>query len=461
MKKIEKSHLLLVALFLAILPYCYLSFFANPSSDDFGFAAQAKNNDLLFLIKQTYLYWNGRYVSNIFIYLNPISFDNFIGYKVVPFLMIVLFCLANFSCASQFFFGKSKRTQLVISLALSLLFLHNMPIISEGIYWYTGSVIYVLGIIVLLFYVALLIKVIRENKKGVYSILSVFLLLLACGFNEVLTLLIVFFLAVLLFIFYKNRFEGKKIILIQFLFSTLFVALVVFSPGNAIRGEAYQNAHNFFHSFIYSALQVGRFSFLWMASIPLFAASFIYFQVNKKVREENQLFKNSFYLNRWGSLLILFGVIFICVFPAYWATGILGQHRTLNVAYFFFLVMWFINLTVWYNHYQHKMRFEFTSSIKTILNILLLVGIVATGNGYNSLKDIFSGSAKKYDIQLKTRFEILDKAKELEEKQVIISQLNAQPKCLFVSDITNNPQDWTRKAYNLYFRIDSTIIVLK
>lgn len=461
MKKIEKSHLLLFAVFLAILPYCYLSFFANPSSDDFGFAAQAKNNDLLFLIKQTYLYWNGRYVSNIFIYLNPISFDSLIGYKVVPVLIIILFCLANFICISQLIYKRKKVIQLALSLVLSLLFLHNMPIISEGIYWYTGSIIYMLGIIVLLFYFALLIKIIRENKKGGYTIFSIFLLFLACGFNEVLTLLIIFFLAVLLFLFYKNRFEGKKIILIQFLFSTLFVVLVVFSPGNAIRGEAYQNAHNFFHSFIYSVLQVGRFSFLWMASIPLFAASFIYFQVNKKVREENQLFKNSFYLNRWVSLLILLGVIFICVFPAYWATGILGQHRTLNVAYFFFLIMWFVNLTVWYNHYQNKLRFEFTNDIKIMLSMFLLVGIIATGNGYYSLKDIISGSAKKYDTQLKARFEILDKAKELEEKQVLIPQIRVQPKCLFVSDITNNPQDWTSEAYNLYFRIDSTEIVLE
>ncbi|MBL4668448.1 MAG: hypothetical protein JKY30_04215 [Flavobacteriales bacterium] len=223
-----------------------------------------------------------------------------------------------------------------------------MPIISEGIYWYTGSVIYTLGLIVFLFYVALLIKVIRENKKRVYALFLITLLFFVCGFNEVLTLLVVFFLVILSYIFYKKELQGKKIIIIQFLFSVLFAAIVILSPGNGLRGEAYPDAHNFSHSFLYSVMQVGRFSFLWIVSIPLVLASFIYFQINKKMRDENSLFQNSFYMNRWFSLLILFAIIFICVFPPYWATGILGQHRTLNVAYFFFIITWFVNLTVWY-----------------------------------------------------------------------------------------------------------------
>ena len=457
----KKQYIFLFFLFLAIFPYCYLCFFANPSSDDFGFSFQSQTNEFWYLIKQTYLYWNGRYVSNVFIYLNPIVFGSFFGYKIIPLLMIILFVFANFIFVSQIFHTKTKQNKLLISLLLSLLFLQNMPIISEGIYWYTGSVIYTLGLIVFLFYVALLIKVIRENKKRVYALFLITLLFFVCGFNEVLTLLVVFFLVILSYIFYKKELQGKKIIIIQFLFSVLFAAIVILSPGNGLRGEAYPDAHNFSHSFLYSVMQVGRFSFLWIVSIPLILASFIYFQINKKARDENTLFQNSFYMNRWFSLLILFAIIFICVFPPYWATGILGQHRTLNIAYFFFIITWFVNLTVWYNYYENKLRFEFSKKVKVSFSIFLLIGILFTGNGFNVLDDIFSGSASQYNKQLKNRFTNLRGYPKGKGKIVAILPLKVYPKCLFVSDITDNPKDWTNQAYNLYFRIDSTEIVLK
>ncbi|MBL4592419.1 MAG: hypothetical protein JKX68_01225 [Flavobacteriales bacterium] len=333
-----------------------------------------------------------------------------------------------------------------------------MPIISEGIYWFTGSVIYTLGLIFSLFYTALLINVIRENKKGIYSLFLVVLLFFVCGFNEVLTLLMVFFLAVASYIFYKKNLLGKKIVGIQFLLSVLFAAAVVLSPGNELRGEVYPDAHNFPYSFLYSIMQVGRFSFLWIGSIPLIAASLIYFQINKKMREENNLFQNSFYLNRWSSFLILFAIIFICVFPPYWATGILGQHRTLNIAYLFFIIMWFINLTVWYNYYQSKLRFGLTTRITKALSVFLLIGFFLTGNGYNSLSDIFSGSAHRYNKQLTERFE---KLKQTNKKQITLSPLTKNPKCLFVADITNNPKDWTTIGYIQYFRLQETDIYIE
>lgn len=457
----KKQYIFLFFLFLAILPYCYLCFFANPSSDDFGFAFLSQNNEMLHLIKQTYLYYNGRYISNIFIYLNPIAYQSYIGYKIVPLVMIILFLFANFLFVNQFFYKKTRVNKILISLVLSLLFIHNMPIISEGIYWYTGLVIYTLGLIFLLFYVALLIKVIRENRKGVYSLFLVILLFFVCGFNEVLILLMVFFLAVASYIFYKKNLLGKKTISIQFLLSVLFAAAVIFSPGNELRGEAYPDAHNFSHSFLYSIMQVGRFSFLWIGSIPLIAASFIYFQINKKMREENNLFQNSFYINRWVSFLMLFAIIFICVFPAYWSTGILGQHRTLNVAYFFFIIIWFINLTVWFNFYQEKMNYQIKKRIKEQLFIFLLLGIMLTGNGYSALYDVFSGEAYCYNKQLTKRFQNLREAKYTIKRNVVLSPLTNKPRCLFVSDITSNPKDWVNLAYVQFFKLEEKEILLE
>ena len=461
MKKLNKSHFLLFGLFIAILPYLYLCFFANPSADDFSLSGQAQQNSFLHLMYHNYFFWNGRYISNIFIYLNPLAFGNFLIYKTIPLLMIILLTFANYFFITQLFYVKTTLIQLIVSLLLSLLFIHNMPIISEGIYWFTGTVIYLLGIITTLFYLTFLIKMIKENRKGFSTIFLIVLLFFTCGFNEVLTLLVVFFLGIIAFVFYKNNLFGKNIIIVQFFLAILFASIMIFSPGNELRGEAYQNAHHFSYSFIYSILQVARFSFLWIFSIPLIATSIIYIEFNKKMRAESKLFSNSFYLNRWISLMLMFAIIIICVFPAYWATGILGQHRTLNVAYFFFLIMWFANLTVWYNHYQKKLEFSFKKKTKIALTSFLFIGIIFTGNGYNALFDIVSGSAINYNKQMANRFKTLKEQKNISKKTIIFPIINNPPECLFSSDITNNPKTWTNQAYNLYFRLDSTKIILK
>jgi Family of unknown function (DUF6056) len=461
MKKITKYNVLLFGLFLAFLPYFYLSVFSNPSSDDFSLSAQAMENNFFELLYRSYLNWNGRYISNIFIYLNPISFGSFKFYKIIPAGMIILFVFGNYIFIRQLFYQKNKQTHLIMSLILSLLYINNMPIISEGVYWFTGTVIYLLGIIVFLFYVSLLIKIIRKKKKGASLILLNLLLFISCGFNEVLTLLVIFFLAVITFIFYRENFRSKKVVIMQLVFSMLFSSILIFAPGNELRGGVYQDAHNFSSSVLYSILQIGRFSLAWTVSLPFVVASVIFYKLNEKLRIESKLFEKGFYLKKWESLLLLFATIFICVFPPYWATGILGQHRTLNVAYFFFLVTWFINLTVWFNFYQNKIKFVFKKEAVSFLFLFLLVGIFFTGNEYAAITDIYSGNAKRYNQELTERFKFLKEQKNKRQTRMEIQALSVKPTSIFVSDITDNPNDWKNKAYNLYFRLDSTEVVIK
>lgn len=461
MERINKNHILLFILIVAISPYCYLCFFANPSADDFTLAAQFQQNDFFALIYEQYFVRNGRYISSPLSFLNPISFNSFYGYKVVPFLFLGALFFSQLFFITQLFTKITKSFKVILSFLFFFFFLHNMPIISEGIYWYTGGVIYTLGVAVFLFYIGFLIKVLRDKLSGFWLVLLTFLLFFSCGFNEVLTLLIVFLLAVVTFVFYQKNLELKRVVLTQLLFSILFASILIFAPGNAIRGNSYSNTHQFFHSFGYSILQVVRFSLLWIVSIPLIVASILYAGVNKTLRKNIDLFKNSFYINRWFSIFLMFSIVFICVFPAYWATGILGQHRTLNVAYFFFLIMWFVNLTVWLNHYQNKIkRFKINLNQKKLMMLVLVLGLVFTGNGYSTLHDVFSGKARSFNLQITERFEKLSKERKTNGAPIILGPLLAKPKCLFTYDISSNPKDWKNQAFNMYFGLEGVDIYL-
>ena len=459
-KKTNLPHLFLFFLFLAILPYCYLSFFSQPIAEDFGFSSYYQQSNFFELIVNSYYKMNGRYIANILMYLNPISFNNYLGYKLVPFLMIILMMIGNILIIKEVFYFLPKIKQLIMAMMLSLLYFQNMPIISEGLYWYTAAVIYQGGIICSVFYISLFIKLIRNKNKNtlIGKTILTGLLFITCGFNEVLTLLICFSLLIATIIVFLNKNDERKGVLLQFIFSIIFASLMVFSPGNIVREAMYQNNNNIPYSVFFSLLQIIRFSFFWIFSLALIFASIIYLPIHQQWKEQSIWIKNSFYLNRWVSIFILFAIIFICVFPAYWATGILGQHRTLNVAYFFFLMMRFINLSVWFNTLSRIKTINLSKKLINSLAFLFLVGILFMGNGYYALVDIFSGKAQEYKTQLDKRNATLLTAAKTKPQKIILPPITARPKTLFVIEISKDPKFWTNQGYNTYFRLDSTEI---
>jgi hypothetical protein len=461
MFRIKSCDLFLFGLVLALLPYFYLCFFTVPVLDDFVFSYHFQERNFFELLKSTYLGWNGRYASNFFAHLNPMGFNSFLLYRFAAMLTLLFVCFGNYFLIKQLLFKTSTKDNLIISLIVSLLFFNNMPIISEGIYWYTGSSIYTLGVSFTFVYFGLLIKFIRKRSGFLSQFGLSVLLFLCCGFNEVLTLLIIFLIGVFLVLSFKRHDESKKLIIYQFLFTLIFASLLVFSPGNESRGNTYLTAHDFSHSLIYSVAQVARFSITWLFSASLFVASFLYFILNKKLVEQYRLFKNGFYINKWLSLGLLFVVIFICVFPPYWATGILGQHRTLNVAYAFFLPLWFVCLTIWFNFFESRLnRFSFNKT-KVIFGLMLFIILLSTGNGYFAFASVLSGSANKYSNQSESRIKTLKTTPKNHNNVIYFEPLIENPKCLFVSDITNDYSNWKNQAYNLYFRVDSVKILIK
>jgi hypothetical protein len=77
-------------------------------------------------------------------------------------------------------------------------------------------------------------------------------------------------------------------------------------------------------------------------------------------------------------------VIPAAVFPAYWETGLLGQHRTVNTAYFAFLVLWFTATAIWVagdGRHAHALR-QFSNQFRVPLAILLLAALAVTHNSY-------------------------------------------------------------------------------
>lgn len=453
--------LILFILTALILPYIYISFYTQPIADDFTYAFKGKHYEIVEILKHEYLKWNGRYASNLFVVLNPIVFDSLIGYKLVPVFSIFFTFLSFFiflSTVSEIFKNAEK---VIYSLTLTLLFLYQMPIISEGIYWYTGFVTYHLGNILLLFLLALTFKYLKNKyllHKYLHAILILILLFIIIGLNEVIMLNLLFFSFLSLYISYRNKLKSKNFLFLLFAFTLAFSALVYFAQGNSTREQLFSNNHNFVSSIVNSTIQTFRFIFEWISSLPLIIASFFYFFINKQLSDKESIFKNSYYLTPLISVSLLFISVFICIFPAYWATGILGQQRSVNVAYFLFLILWFINLTVMFNSLKENL-IVINPKIKVIAIFLMIISFAITKNGLSLITDIAYHKEIQYNRIMVQRCDKLNHFDKNSTDTIYFDRIPNPPKTLFVLDITDDSECWINKGYNIYFELDNKIIV--
>src|SRR5581483_4085417 len=118
--------------------------------------------------------------------------------------------------------------------------------------------------------------------------------------------------------------------------------LVLLAPGNAVRQSEYVGVrHELGRSLFWTLLQTLRFGATWVASGPLLLATVLFVSTIGRWRESQGAAVRS---QRWWPALAVGMLILIpaATFPAYWETGTLGQHRTVDVAYFVFLVLWFV-----------------------------------------------------------------------------------------------------------------------
>ena len=455
-KKLKKTHLLLFLLAISLLPYLYLSFFAHPIADDLIYAHKGSTQPLIDALLQEYRYWSGRYAAMLLGYNNPIN-KSLILYQLIPIGLITLITAGAFILFKSFLIGHNiERLQLgIMSLLFTLTFIGQLPIISEGIYWYSGAMGYIFPIILTLLYFSLIYKYLNGVwflNRYIHLFGIIALQFFIMGFNEVHMLLMLLFQFVLAIIELKNKEKGIGVFLL--LSGMVFSSIMVFSPGNLGRSSHFYNNHDLINSGLSSLLQTIRFSTSWISSAPVLLLSILYIPFHFKLAKTSALFQKSFYLKPYISLLLLMSTIFIASFAPYWSTGILGQHRTLNTAWFFFMLLWFINLTVWCNHFKSTLgTFTIPLKFQYILYGLIWGTLTFTNNGYGASIDIFNGTAQQFDKLMSERYIIMEKAKTSDDTDIYFRTIADPPRTIFVLDISKNPNHWVNTTYPLYFGI--------
>lgn len=245
--KIKSNTLVLDVVLLAIslvlvLPFFILTFYNNPSIDDYSFVFLVKTMGFWGAQHNWYTTWTGRYSSMFILSLHPLLLESLILYKIIS-VFIIFFTIHAFYRLVSFLYSKPTFViKLIISIIFSFAFFSGMPSVVQGLYWEPGSITYQLANILLLYLIINVIRlIIAPNKQVSFSKLGIsyFLIIVIGGLNETSMLLMVVLLLFLTGIDFLLR-RKINFTLLTFMATAVISALIVLlAPGNKGREASF------------------------------------------------------------------------------------------------------------------------------------------------------------------------------------------------------------------------------
>lgn len=437
-----------------LLPYLAASVFAHPAADDFIYAARGRDYSFLKCWIDDYFFWNGRYTSNWFMYANPIAYNLLWLYRLVPVLLISILLLSlNYFFRSIYRFKWTKAQVFLASLVTAHTILSVMPNLAEGIYWYTGAVTYTLSFSLALLYFGLLLRLIQNNRNSTLQvILASVLLILTIGFNETIMIIVLLFNTIIVL----SQKENRRLSILFLILTFICIGIVYFAPGNQVRASFFPEKYNLLRSGLYSVAQTGRFGFLWFFSGSIIAGSFLLAPYGLLAPQPKIPGKSPLWL-----IVTITLVLFLSVFPAYFYTNILGQHRTVNLACMVTVLIWFAFLPNTIRWIQTMLPVERLGIKRMRIAVLIafLVCITASGNGLVIYRDFFSGKITAFDREMKLRHSILSPTQN--NQPTLIESISNQPKSLFVLDLSTDSAYFNNKGHQMFYKLPYGVAVSK
>ncbi|HOV10792.1 MAG TPA: DUF6056 family protein [Bacteroidales bacterium] len=433
----------------SVIPFIIISFFNNPAADDFAFPVEIHNHG--FIGSQIWWYnnWLGRYFSSFLMSINPLVFNNFFLFKLIPIFLIASLFFSLLYLTGIIFTNKRKRGLLLLPLCFIFIYLFNMPNIVEGIYWISGSLNYLVPNILTILLLCSIIKL-MQTKKIRFLFLSVLLAFCVIGSNELSMLIIDFILASICgYAFIKE----KKInfsLLILLVFAFIFSLVVYFSPGNTVRGNTIPNDHQFAFSAWQAAIQTINHLRLWLPlSIVFILIFFDAFHKHIKAAWASNFNVHPIYV-----FIVLCLILFIGFFTGYWSIGSSPAARTKNVICFFY-VAGFLYLgfsMLFYLKKKEKSFLMISPWVRYVLFVIILIGLSHKNNISTAYADLIKGTAYRFDAEIKDRYEIIKNSKG---EDCEVPKLKNYSATIGIADITPYPDCSRNKYQATYFGLKS------
>ena len=140
--------------------FIYLGFHGVASSDDYSDYALVHKMGFWGALKETYLHWGGRFASYFIIFLlNPLNFGEQWGPVFLNTIQIYVFLFIPFLITKIAHKKRTLSNELIIGFSLITGFiLCYLPSPVELLYWFTGSWVYLPGLVFMLLWYMLIEK---------------------------------------------------------------------------------------------------------------------------------------------------------------------------------------------------------------------------------------------------------------------------------------------------------------
>lgn len=462
-------HRVLVSLLLAaaLARYMAVACFVHPFADDLSYASIGMRTELLPRLHDEYLNWNGRWFSNALVLRGPLVLGLERGlwlYRAAPLVLMALTWLCARRLIRAVSPGLGRGDASLGAAWLLLLFLQLMPDLSEGVYWYTGAVSYLLPGALLLWLLALHAEAWAEGWRFGWprAVGMGVLAAVIAGCNELHMVLMVGGHALLVLHGHAHRRLPPQLLCVALL--TLASGLVMWlAPGNEARAAHFPLKHDALRTLAGGGLQTARFALTWILSPALLIAS-VLFLANAGAWLRTAPWLSERLPRAWPLATGLAAMLFVLMALPYWATGLLGQHRTANAALLALLPGWFLLLASIRAEVLRRSRrgwSDMGAGLQRTSLFLLFAALLATGSGGRVSGDLLSGRLARFDAQLQDRYATIRKAAMAGSATVVLPPLADAPHALRFLDATDDPEHWINRSVVNWLGADSLRISVR
>ncbi|MCS3867451.1 hypothetical protein J3D55_000367 [Chryseobacterium ginsenosidimutans] len=425
-----------ITLFLSILlciGLVYISFFNVYQTDDYIYSYSTKTLGIAGNIRDFYMNWGGRYFGYTINMFTPLSKDpeNILP-KIYPIFLFFAFIGVSALNFKQYF-KYSLRESIVKGLLLFFFYTVLLVNISEHYYWFTGSNVYFLPTILSGFLLFLYGKF-RETGKKIWFYLSLLLIAILMGSNEILALIL---LGILVYFNTQNKSKEARILLAV---GCVGILVTFLAPGNFKRlidlDEPFYRT--WLRRIAFSVANTGYISIKVLLLLPFFIKVF--------EKELNEI-KSKINIKK---ALIIWSISFLPLIFLGYLMNIIG--RQFEHIIFFYLLSFSV-VTMF--KFEKIKKFWWISCVVIFLPETNFfpqnyANFNLDFNVNNLTHEVLQTDLKTYDQEIENRVYTL---KNSSQDSVILDKIKTIPKVLYFGELSsvNEPRGYVNMQQEKYF----------
>jgi hypothetical protein len=438
-----------------VLPYLILSSFNAPAVDDYSYALKTIDFGFWGGQMEAYKQWNGRYFSSFILCMNLLLANNFLLYKVLPLILILGNTHATYRLSKIVLNKQEKLPLFLFSFLITLVFLNNMPSITQGIYWAPGAITYNLGNIMVVYLIGFILQSQAIGASKLQKVITIVITILSCGLNE--SSMVAVDLIIIVFLLY-TFIDSKKIntyLLLLLITAFLCTIIMAISPGNHIRDTGFLDPHkkNVMYTIMSSFSSLIYYLSIWLFNWRMLVISICTVLFFAPLIDELKTVKL-----HWVRFIIItflgFSIVAAAFAPGFWSTGYIAPDRTINAVYWLFLIWWFAFLFALTSLIRTKIsNFELKPVIFLGAFLLVVISFFAQELNFSrALSDLVTGRGYVYSKELKNRLILIKKGNNASICE--LPEFSGIPGTIFHEDIKADEEDWFNKEFARYYKLN-------